>query len=135
MPGNDRMYFSYANVIDWPSFSLYMHKSEIPLIPQRWPPPAPLSAIPHPSLLLWLVERSGWWTAVSVAFCSEAQVPLPSDAWCSLHRLRNISADIQMAMHAQLRRYKRAFVWWRPDGLAYEYTLAALGQRIISRNL
>ena len=33
-------------------------------------------------------------------------------------------------MHAVQRRYKRAFVWWRPDGLAYEYTLAALGQRV-----
>jgi len=46
--------------------------------------------------------------------------------------LRNISAQSQMAMHAQLRRYKRAFVWWRPDGLAYEYTLAALGHRLVS---
>jgi hypothetical protein len=46
-----------------------------------------------------------------------------------------MSAETQMAMHAQLRRYKRAFVWWRPDGLAYEYTLASLGQRLISRNL
>lgn len=47
------------------------------------------------------------------------------------HILRNFSADTQLTMHAQLRRYKRAFVWWRPDGLAYEYTLAALGQRLL----
>ena len=33
-------------------------------------------------------------------------------------------------MHEALRRYKRGFVWWRPDGLAYEFTLAALGQRL-----
>ena len=44
--------------------------------------------------------------------------------------LRNVSAARQLTMHAAQRRYKRAFVWWRPDGLAYEYTLAALGQRV-----
>lgn len=45
------------------------------------------------------------------------------------HILRNVSAAAQLTMHAAQRRYKRAFVWWRPEGLAYEYTLAALGQR------
>ena len=44
--------------------------------------------------------------------------------------LRNISQAAQHRMHAAQRRYKRAFVWWRPDGLAYEYTLASLGQRV-----
>lgn len=44
--------------------------------------------------------------------------------------LRNVSAAKQLQMHAVQRRYKRAFVWWRPDGLAYEYTLASLGQRV-----
>ena len=39
--------------------------------------------------------------------------------------LRNVSAAKQLQMHAVQRRYKRAFVWWRPDGLAYEYTLAS----------
>ena len=34
--------------------------------------------------------------------------------------LRNISAAAQLSMHTSQRRYKRAFVWWRPDGLAYE---------------
>mmetsp|Transcript_1765 Transcript_1765/g.4644 ORF Transcript_1765/g.4644 Transcript_1765/m.4644 type:complete len:82 (+) Transcript_1765:2-247(+) len=49
--------------------------------------------------------------------------------------LRGVSAETQLAMHAQQRRYKRAFVWWRPDGLAYEYTLASLGERVLSRGL
>ena len=44
--------------------------------------------------------------------------------------LRNITDEQQKAMHAVQRRYKRAFVWWRPDGLAYEYTLASLGERV-----
>ena len=44
--------------------------------------------------------------------------------------LRNVSLGAQQRMHAKLRKYKRGFVWWRPEGLAYEYTLAALGQRI-----
>lgn len=44
--------------------------------------------------------------------------------------LRNVSAAKQLQMHSVQRRYKRAFVWWRPDGLAYEYTLASLGQRV-----
>jgi len=78
---NDGMMFSYANVLDWPRFSLYMHKREIPQI-------AP--------------------------------------------RLRNFSRAEQREMHAVQRRYKRGFVWWRPDGLAYEFTLASLGERVLS---
>jgi hypothetical protein len=50
-------------------------------------------------------------------------------------RLRNISAAAQDAMHEVARRYKRGFVWWRPEGLAYEFTLAALGQRVASLGL
>ena len=49
--------------------------------------------------------------------------------------LRNISLASQFEMHTAQRRHKRAFVWWRPDGLAYEYTLAALGQRVVSLGL
>ena len=49
--------------------------------------------------------------------------------------LRNISGATQLEMHTSQRRYKRAFVWWRPDGLAYEYTLAALGQRVVALGL
>ena len=49
--------------------------------------------------------------------------------------LRNVSAAQQEKMHVTQRRYKRAFVWWRPDGLAYEFTLAALGQRVASLGL
>ena len=49
--------------------------------------------------------------------------------------LRNMSEETQRQMHAVQRRYKRAFVWWRPDGLAYEYTLAALGERVAALGL
>ena len=38
-------------------------------------------------------------------------------------------------MHEVQRRYKRGFVWWRPEGLAYEFTLAALGERVASLGL
>jgi len=44
--------------------------------------------------------------------------------------LRNISEARQRRMRTALRLYKRGFVWWRPEGLAYEFTLAALGQRV-----
>jgi len=50
-------------------------------------------------------------------------------------KLRAISSPEQDAMHAVLRRYKRGFVWWRPDGLAYEFTLAALGERVAALGL
>ena len=50
-------------------------------------------------------------------------------------KLRAISSPEQHAMHAVLRRYKRGFVWWRPDGLAYEFTLAALGERVAALGL
>lgn len=50
-------------------------------------------------------------------------------------RLRNMSAAAQGAMREALRRYKRGFVWWRPEGLAYEFTLAALGERVASLGL
>ena len=35
-------------------------------------------------------------------------------------------------MLAALRVHKHGFIWFRPEGLAYEYTLAALGERLIS---
>lgn len=44
--------------------------------------------------------------------------------------LLNVSNETQRAMHAAVRRFKRAFIWFRPDGLAYEYTLAELGERL-----
>jgi len=44
--------------------------------------------------------------------------------------LRNISESKQQRMRMALRLYKRGFIWWRPEGLAYEFTLAALGQRV-----
>ena len=81
---NDRMVFSYANVIPWANFSLYMHKRDIPRLAGT---------------------------------------------------LRAIGDDAQRRMHASLRTYKRGFVWWRPDGLAYEFTLAALGERVSSLGL
>ena len=81
---NDRMVFSYANVIPWANFSLYMHKRDIPRLAAT---------------------------------------------------LRVIGEDAQRRMHASLRMYKRGFVWWRPDGLAYEFALAALGERVSSLGL
>ncbi|EOD26514.1 hypothetical protein EMIHUDRAFT_353932 [Emiliania huxleyi CCMP1516] len=44
--------------------------------------------------------------------------------------VRNISQRRQEEMRTALRLYKAGFVWWRPDGAAYEFTLAALGQRV-----
>lgn len=35
------------------------------------------------------------------------------------------------AMLATMRRYRRAFAWYGADGLAYEYTLASLGKKIL----
>ena len=46
--------------------------------------------------------------------------------------LRNISNASRLEMHARLREHKRGFIWFRPEGLAYEYTLASLGERVIS---
>lgn len=49
--------------------------------------------------------------------------------------LRNVSNGTRAAMYPPLRRHKRAFIWFRPEGLAYEYTLASLGERIASLRL
>ena len=68
------------------------------------------------------------WSRFSVHL-RKRQVPLVASI------LRNISDAKQLEMHVVQRRYKRAFVWWRPDGLAYEYTLASLGQRVLSLGL
>lgn len=38
----------------------------------------------------------------------------------------------QARLREGIRKYKRGFIWFRPDGLAYEYTLAALGERLVS---
>ena len=46
--------------------------------------------------------------------------------------LRNVSDARRLEMHRRLREYKRGFVWFRPEGLAYEYTIAALGERLVS---
>ena len=50
-------------------------------------------------------------------------------------KLRATTNDTQQRMHTALREYKRGFIWWRPQGLAYEYTLAALGERVASLGL
>ena len=50
-------------------------------------------------------------------------------------RLRAIPEAAQRAMHREQRNFSRGFVWWRPEGLAYEFTLAALGERILSLGL
>jgi len=55
---------------------------------------------------------------------SKSQIPVLASA------LRNISETSQRRMRMALRLYKRGFIWWRPEGLAYEFTLAALGQRV-----
>lgn len=47
-------------------------------------------------------------------------------------RLRGMPHGDREQLRRGLRRYKRAFIWWRPEGLAYEYTMAALGERILS---
>ena len=46
--------------------------------------------------------------------------------------LRNVSDATRLEMHRNLREHKRAFIWFRPEGLAYEYTIAALGERVVS---
>ena len=57
---NDEMVFPYANVLEWPKFSLHMRKREIPQIAERlraipeaaqraMPPPAPTAASSSPS--------------------------------------------------------------------------------------
>ena len=51
------------------------------------------------------------------------------------NRLRSFSNETQVQMRAAIRLYKRSFVWWRPEGLAYEYTLASLSARIKSLGL
>jgi hypothetical protein len=50
-------------------------------------------------------------------------------------RVRAFPNETQARMRAAIRLYKRGFVWWRPEGLAYEYTLAALGERVESLGL
>ena len=50
-------------------------------------------------------------------------------------KLRGTTNETQRRMHLALREYKRGFIWWRPQGLAYEYTLAALGERVASLGL
>ena len=60
---------------------------------------------------------------------SKAQIPTIAKF------LRTMSNATRAAKYAGIRRYKRGFIWFRPEGLAYEYTLAALGQRITSLGL
>lgn len=49
-----------------------------------------------------------------------------------LTRLRAINPERQAIMRLKMRAWKRAFIWFRPEGLAYEYTIAALGERLHS---
>eukprot|EP00966_Prymnesium_polylepis_P270955 6260003-Prymnesium_polylepis.1 len=44
--------------------------------------------------------------------------------------LRNMTNGTIGELRANIRQYKRGFIWFRPRGLAYEYTLAALGERV-----
>ena len=81
---NDRMLFTFENILPYASFSLHASKRQVPQLPAL---------------------------------------------------LRNVSLSMQARMHASLRVYKPAFIWWRPEGLAYEYTLAALGERVGSLKL
>lgn len=46
--------------------------------------------------------------------------------------LRNVSREARRLMLRSLREHKHGFIWFRPEGLAYEYTLAALGERVVS---
>lgn len=46
--------------------------------------------------------------------------------------LRAVPEDTRQRLRRGLRVYKRGFIWFRPEGLAYEYTLAALGERLVS---
>ncbi len=61
----------------------------------------------------------------------KAEVPLIAS------RLRSLSLNktAQLRLHQGIRQHKRGFIWWRPEGLAYEYTLAALGERVASLGL
>ena len=49
--------------------------------------------------------------------------------------LRRIDNATRASRYPAIRRYKRGFVWFRPEGLAYEYTLAALGERVAALGL
>ena len=42
----------------------------------------------------------------------------------------NVPDATRAATYPAIRRYKYGFIWFRPEGLAYEYTLAALGERV-----
>ena len=46
--------------------------------------------------------------------------------------LRSIPNETATRMRRAIRLHKRGFIWFRPEGLAYEYTLAALGERLTS---
>lgn len=46
--------------------------------------------------------------------------------------LRNVSSARRQHMLDALRVHKHGFIWFRPEGRAYEYTLASLGERVSS---
>ena len=46
--------------------------------------------------------------------------------------LRSVPNATATRMRRAIRLHKRGFIWFRPEGLAYEYTLAALGERLTS---
>jgi len=73
--------------------------------------------------VLFLYHNILPWDAFSLHL-SKSQIPSLASA------LRNVSEVSQRRMRVALRLYKRGFIWWRPEGLAYEFTLAALGQRV-----
>ena len=47
-----------------------------------------------------------------------------------LTRLRDVDKTHHRSMLARAHIVRRMFAWYRPDGLAYEATIAALGQRV-----
>ena len=70
--------------------------------------------------------KAGWLNESGVRFENEP----------ARHKLLDLIGDLALLPgHASLRVYKPAFIWWRPEGLAYEYTLAALGERVGSLKL
>lgn len=74
---NDRMLFSFQDVLPYSDFSLHVSKRQIPNVPNI---------------------------------------------------LRSIINATQL--RSNIRTYKRAFIWWSDEGLAYEFTIASLGYKI-----
>ena len=122
--------FPYHNIVPYDEFSFHMSKRQVPEIAAR------LRAVDNATrhrMHVALREHgrrgpnAGSLTATAHV-SSRPERPLPC-----CRPLRSLtSAD---ALPLTSCRYKRGFIWWRPEGLAYEYTLAALGERVASLGL